>query len=331
MRAIRFSPGYAGPAGRGTRGIFSSRAFALLLSVLILAGSLAAACSSGPASDSTGQPLTVTDLLGRPVTLAGAPQRIVTTHPTATEVLCSAGGLPVGRDSTSKHPAEVAELPTVGSAFNLNVGAIAELQPDLIIIEALTQQRYIDPLSALGVPVMAVRAANLDDIVDSMTLAGEVTGRSEDAAAAVKDIEERIAAARAACPSSSSFLVLIGDEQRKVYAARADSYPGTVAALLGLDNLAADMAGSGPYNGFAELSAEVMVSLDPDVIFTITPAPLPAPRLSSVLPSLPAYRDKAAVVEGRLVELDPSLYLQAQGPRIAAAVEGMLETIKGFE
>ncbi len=335
MRSISLPsrPGF--PASGGTRGSLVYRAVALVLSAIILAGSLAVAgCSSESAPGGTLYPLDVTDLLGRPVELTGVPQRIVTTHPTATEVLCSAGGLPVGCDSSSKYPPEVVGLPAVGSAYYLSVEAIAGLQPDLVIMEALTQARYLDSLSALGVPVMAVRAASLDDVVDSLKLVGKVIDRSEDAAAAVKDIEDRIEAAQASQAASGlsrSVLVLIADEQGKIYAARADSYPGTIAGLLGLNNLAADMAGSGPFTGFAELTGEVLVGLDPDVIFTITPAPQPAPRLSALLPSLPVYRDKAAVKEGRLVELDPSLYLQAQGPRIASAVEGMLQIMKGYE
>ena len=335
MRAIGLTSRHSCTAAGRTRASLRSRAVALVLSLVILAGSLAvAACSSESAPKGAVYPLTVTDLMGRPVELTGVPQRIVTTHPTATEMVCSAGGLPVGCDSSSKYPAEVIGLPAVGSAFYLNVESIAGLQPDLVVIEAMTQARYLDSLSALGVPVMAVRAASLDDVVDSLTLVGKVIDRSDDAAAAVKDIEDRIEAAQASQSASSqsrSVLVLIADEQSKIYAARADSYPGTVAGLLGLNNLAADMAGSGPFAGFAELTGEALVGLDPDVIFTITPAPQPAPRLSALLPSLPVYRDKAAVKEGRLVELDPSLYLQAPGPRIAMAVEGMLQITKGCE
>ncbi len=312
---------------------FPSRvAIAILLSVVILAGSLAtAACSSESAPAGTDYPLTVTDSLGRSVELTGVPQRIVTVHPTATELLCSAGGVPVGCDSTSKYPPQVVGLPTVGSAFYLSVEAVAGLQPDLVVVEAITQARYLDSLSSLGVPVLAVRAASLDDVEDSLTLLGKVIDRNEDASASVADIDGRISAAQSDCSGSASILILIADDQSRIYAACPDSYPGAIAALLELDNLAADLPESGPYAGFAELGGEVLVGLDPDFIFTITPAPQPAPRLSTLLPSLPVYRDKAAVKDGRLVELDPSLYLQAAGPRIATAAEGMLEIINGHE
>lgn len=317
--------------GKAIRRRSRQGAMAMLMSVLIVVSAVVMpACSSG-SDPGTAYPLTMTDSLGRSVQLAGTPERIVTTHPTATELLCAAGGMPVGCDSTSKYPAEVQGLPTVGSAFYLSVEDFAPLDPDLIIIEAVTQARYLGTLESLGVPVMAVKAASMEDISGSLTLLGQAIDRREAAAAAVAVIEQRIDDARASSASSKSILVLIADEQKRIYAARGDSYPGTVAGLLGLHNLAADLAGSGPYAGFAELTGEIMAGLDPDVILTITPAPQPAPRLSALLPSLPVYKDKAAVKEGRVVELDPSLYLQAQGPRIASAVEGLLEIVKGFE
>lgn len=306
---------------------------AVLLSLLVLASSLAGtACSSEPAPDgNTEYPLTITDSLGRSVQFEQIPERIVTTHPTATEVLCCAGGLPVGCDTTSKYPSDVEGLPTVGSAFYLSVEAIAGLQPDLIIIEALTQARYLNSLAPLGVPVVAVKAACLDDLADSLTLVGRIIDKNEEAAASVSAIGDRIEAARGACTSDKSILVLIADEQNKIYAARSDSYPGTIAALMGLDNLAADLSGSGPYAGFAEITGEQLVGMNPYVFFTITPAPPPAPRLSALLPSLPVYMGKTAVKEGRVVELDSSLFLMAQGPRIATAVEELLEIMNGYE
>jgi ABC-type hemin transport system substrate-binding protein len=42
---------------------------------------------------------------------------------------------------------------------------------------------------------------------------------------------------------------------------------------------------------------------------------------------IPGFNQMAAVQAGRVVELDPALFLQAQGPRIADAVEELLRLI----
>jgi iron complex transport system substrate-binding protein len=310
------------PGVKGARRFFRSKPIAVLLSLLILAGSLLGmACSSESSTP------TVTDLLGRSVEFAEKPVRIVTTHPTATETLYQAGGVAVGRDTASQYPAEVLGLPTVGSAYNISTEEVAALDPDLVLIEALTQSSLVDPLEQLGIPVVAVRAASLEDIVQSLTLVGKIVETEDTAAQAITDIHNRIDAAKENAPEDKSILIFIADADKKIYAAKAESYPGLVATLIGLNNLAANLQGPAPYPGFALFTAEQATQIDPDVVLTITPAPAPAPRLSAVLSQMPGFKEMPAVKAGRVVELDPVLFLQAQGPRIADAVEGLIDII----
>ena len=310
------------------------KAVTMLLCLFLLSALLiSAACSSEPATTPTPTavpakyPLPVVDMLGRSVQLSQRPTHIVTTHPTATETLYCVGGTAVGVDSSSKYPAEVQSLPKVGSAYSVNTEAIAALNPDLIIIEALTQAGIISSLEKLGVPVIALRAASLDDINQSLTLVGEVVDREEAASQAIAEIQDRIEAVQGNCTVSKSVLIFVPDAQRNIYAAKPESYPGTVAALLGMDNPAAGLPDNGPYPGFTLFTAEQALTSDADIVFTITQAPPPAPRLSASLSQIPGFNQMAAVKAGNVVELDPALFLQAQGPRIADAVEEMLRLI----
>jgi iron complex transport system substrate-binding protein len=215
----------------------------------------------------------------------------------------------------------------VGSAYTISTEAIAALNPDLIIIEALTQANIVSALEKLGVPILAVRAASLDDINRSLTLVGEVVDMGDEAAQAIAEIQDRIEAAQDNVTVSKNVLIFISDAQRNIYAAKPESYPGTVAALLGLGNPAAGMPDNGPYAGFTLFTSEQALTSNADIVFTITPAPPPAPRLSASLTQIPGFNQMAAVQAGQVVELDPMLFLQAQGPRIADAVEEMLRLI----
>jgi iron complex transport system substrate-binding protein len=211
----------------------------------------------------------------------------------------------------------------VGSAYKISVESIAALNPDLIIIEALNQQTIIDSLQTLGAPVIAIRAASLADIDQSLALLGNIIDKNEAATQAVADIHSDIEAVQGNATGNESVLILIADANRIVYAAKPESYPGTIAALLNLSNPAAGL----PENflpGFTLFTAEQALASNPDVVFTITPAPAPAPRLSTLLPQFPGFKDMAAVKDGRVIELDPVLFLQAPGPRIADAMEEML-------
>jgi iron complex transport system substrate-binding protein len=298
----------------------------IVLSLIILTvPSVFMACSS-----SSG--VAVTDLLDRSVEIDQTPLRIVTLHPTATETLYAAGGVAVGRDRASTYPEEVVALPDVGSMYTPSMEKVAQLEPDLVIVEALTQESLVDQLEQLGIPVVAVRATSLDDIFQSLTLLGRIMDTEETADQTIDDIQARIDAARENAPEGKGVLVFIADAEQKVYAARSDSYPGLVASLAGLDNLAADLSGPTYYGGFTLFSPELAAQSNPgpDVVLTITPAPLPAPRLSAVLSMVPGFKTMPAIKEGRVVELDPVLFLQAQGPRIADAVEALLVIMNSY-
>jgi iron complex transport system substrate-binding protein len=296
----------------------------LLLLVILAASLTLTACSSSTPEPDT---FTVIDLLGRSVQVPTKPTCIVTTHPTATETLYRAGGVAAGRDTASKYPTEVLDLPTVGGSYSISTEAVAALNPDLVLVEALTQASLINPLEELGIPVVAVRAASLDDIVQSLTLVGEIVDTDDAADQAITDIQDRIDAAKGSAPEGKSILILIADADKNIYAAKAESYPGLVTALIGLTNLAAELQGKAPYPGFALFSAELAIQSNPDVVLTITPAPAPAPRLSAVLSKMPGFSEMPAVKAEHVVELDPVLFLQAQGPRIADAVEAMLNIV----
>lgn len=275
--------------------------------------------------------ITVIDLMGRTVVIPEKPSRIVSISPTATETLYIVGGIAIARDSSSTFPPEVENLPELGGAYSPNMEAIAAQNPDLIIIEALTQGHLVDALERFSAPVIAVRAASAEDVFQSINLIGDITQNQAQAKQAIEDITSRISAATNHTTSNRSVLILISDQNRLLYVARPDSYPGAVVTLLNMKNLAEGVPQAGSLPGFTRVSAEQVIELDPETIFAISPAPPPAPTLSSVFGIIPGFSGLTAYKEGNLYEIDPVLFLRAQGPRIADAVEHMAELVKGVE
>lgn len=272
-------------------------------------------------------PLQVTDMLGRPVEIAAKPVRIASISPTATEMLYAAGGEAIARDTSSTFPDEVVELPELGGAYSPSFEAIAGQRADLILIEALSQGRFLGPLSQLGPPVVAVRAASLEDVTTGIKLLGRIIGNEEEAEQAADEIAERVESAIENTTPGSSALVLISDADRNLYVAKPQSYPGAITGMLQLSNPASDLPDSGTFPGFAQVSVEQLLTMDPDYLFTITPAPEPAPRLSAMLPRFPGFSSLRAITSGQLHELDHVIFLRNQGPRIAEAVEAMAEIV----
>jgi iron complex transport system substrate-binding protein len=286
-----------------------------------------AAATPTPA-EGAAYPITVTDMMDRSVTIEAAPQRIVATSPTTLETLYAVGGTAVASTSPSDYPPEAKNLPQVGRAYAPDFESIVAQNPDLVIADAVNQARFVNQFEALGAPVVMVGAESFDDVVDGMRLVGEVLGLSDETEAAIADLEADRDALLASVPGEDvTVLILIADEERNIYAAKPESYVGSLAEMLGATNPAKGLPPTGPYPGYTLYSTEQAVQVDPDVVLTISPAPPPVPPLSEVLPSVPGYSSLDAVKEDRLYEISAKLFLQAPGPRVVEALEEMAQLL----
>ena len=256
------------------------------------------------------------------------PVRVVSLSPTATEMIYKAGGSIIARDASSRYPEQIMNLPTVGSAYTPNFEAIIAQEPDLIVIEALTQARFMRDLSRFGIPIFAVRATSLEDISDGIESMGIIFNKEEEVNQVLIDMNKQIEEISERVNYSGDILILISDADRNLYAAKPESYAGLVADILNLKNVAAGMDDAGPYPGYTSWAGETAMRTDPGYIFTINPAPPPAPRLSQTLPSIPGFNRLTAIREERVKDLDPILFMQAPGPRI---IDALLELVSKIE
>lgn len=297
------------------------------------AATTAATTTAASPTTAAAYPVKVTDLLGRTVEIKAKPKTIVALSPTATELVYAVGGTVAGRTSSVDYPEAAKQAKDVGTAYQPNPEVILGLKPDLIIADAVIQGAQPDlkkTVESLGVPVVFAGADSYQDVLDGLTLMGKVLDASEQAKTAAANIEKALADAKAALAGKqASAVVLIADRDRTLYAAKPSSYAGDVLTRLGLTNPAASQPDSGPFPGYTAVAPEKMVEFNPDFMFTITPAPLPAPRLSSQIPAIPPFKGLKAVTGNHVVEVDVQVFLQAPGPRVIDAFKAITAAVTG--
>lgn len=308
-----------------------SRTIWMAIAGLLALSMLAAACGDDDDAVATAiptdapesaYPVDVVDLLGRTVTIESRPEAVVAISPTATEFVYAAGGTIIGRSSSVDFPAAAANAQDVGSAYQPSFDQMLALNPDLIVADSSihVQPDLKSALEGLGVPIIFAGATSLEDVYAGLNLMGLVFDSSEETDAVIAGINAALEEAKAALASTdATFLALIGDRDSNLYAAKPSGYTGDIFAQLGVTNPAAGQPDAGPFPGYTLLAMELILQFDPTVIFAITPAPEPAPRLSAIIPQIPPFQGLTAVREGRVVELDVQLFLQAPGPRIGEA------------
>jgi iron complex transport system substrate-binding protein len=278
----------------------------------LLALALALALGAGLA-----QSRTVTDDLGREVTVAAPATRVVAMMPTHAETVCALGACDrlVGVDAFSNHPAEVLALPSLGSPFDADVEAILALEPDLVLADEYSG--LAEALVRLGVPVYAGTAQTIEDIWEVTEEVAVLLGLEADAALLIGRTQGRLAAlaARAAGEEGRSVFVEIDPAP---YSAGPGSYLGRLIDLAGGRNVVPADLGD-----FPQVDPELVISADPDLIVL-----LDAPYGESVdtVAARPGWSGLRAVATGAVIEATSGEVdlLTRAGPRVADALELLL-------
>ncbi|MCA1906067.1 MAG: iron ABC transporter substrate-binding protein [Desulfarculus sp.] len=286
------------------------------------------------------QPLTVTDLVGRQVTIPAEPRRVVCLAPgslrliaylQATDRVVGVEDIekknPHGRPYRLAHP-ELAELPTVGPGGPGSINrepdleAILRVNPEVVFVTNM-EARLADRVQArLGAPVVVLsygRFASFDPVVyDSLRLAGRILGRAERAEAVVNFIEaaRRDLQARTANLAEDqrapAYIGGIGFQgEHGLESTDADYIPFT---WVGVTNLAKTWGKAG--HQFVE--REQILALDPPIIF-VDGAGLG--RLEGDAARRPQfYRSLSAFRAGRVYLLHPfNWYVTNLGTTLADA------------
>ncbi len=287
--------------------MFRRFVIAAILAASLLGGCGADAPASDPADSSAeGFPVTIGE-----VTIPAPPQRIVSASATHTEILYAigAGGTVVATDLFSDHPPAARDTEKIDS-FNLNVEAIAALNPDLVIL-AFDPGGAIDGLASVGIPtILFDPPATLDDAYEQFEAIGSGTGRTDQAAALVASMRAEVDQIVAATPQDSG-LTYFHELDGNLYTVTSGTFIGHLYGLLGLENVA-DAVGSDDY-GYAQLTAEFLLDADPDLIFLADTKCCGQDR--STVEQRPGWETLSAVREGRVIELDDDV-ASRWGPRL---------------
>jgi len=271
-------------------------------------------------------PISVTDDLGRTVTLDAVPRRIVSLAPSVTEILFAIGADPrvVGNTRFCNYPPEAADLPEIGgfSASSISIEAIVGLEPDLVIAGTARQQPVVEQLEQLGVPVVVLAPASVDAVYASILQVGVLTGNSDEAMQVVATMQDRIAAVAdvvATIPDTERPTVYWEVFNDPLTTTGPNTFIGQMMALIGATNIFADAS-----EDYPAISPETVFERNPQVI--LGPDSQGDLLTAEALSERPGWADIQAVRDGRVYTLDGDI-ISRPGPRLADAIESLAATL----
>jgi iron complex transport system substrate-binding protein len=282
-------------------------------------------CGSNSADDTSSSVVesTTADTAAGDGDVSGSPERIVSLSPTHTELLFAigAGEQVVAVDAMSNHPPAAAAVVTSLSGYEPNVESIVSYEPDLVVIgddyNGLAEQ-----LASVGIESWAAPAPlNLDEVLAQIENLGEVVGKLDEATELANSMRTSIDEIVASTPTLDAPLFYYHELDDTYFTATSNTFVGSVYGLFGLRNIA-DAAED--QSDYPQLSAEFIISQNPDLIF-LADTKCCAASAESVA-ARPGWETLAAVQDGHVIALDDDI-ASRWGPRVVDFVRFISEAV----
>jgi len=236
----------------------------LVVGLLVLASVAAtpAAASAQQTDQNCTFPVTMIDATGTEVTIQDRPDRVVTTNPSAAQTMWEIGGRDqvVGLTQYAAYLDGAESRTNVSAGFGVSREKVAGTNPDLVIAPNASAGD-VQGLRDAGLTVYHLREAKtIDDIAEKTTTIGRLTGNCDGAAetntwmnANVDTVEQLTADIE----DRPTVLYSLGGG----YVAGGDTFIDALFDVVGADNVAARN-----HTGYPQLSDEVVLQLDPEVL-----------------------------------------------------------------
>ena len=260
-------------------------------------------------------PLTVTDDTGVEVTLEARPERVVAVLPSVVDLVADLGLVDrlVGVDdfSLAKAPDAVS---VGGNNFTFNIEAIAELQPDLVLVAVGGTEELVQQARALGFPVYSLAYPDrLATMLEQLRTLGRLLGDeaagetlADDLGARLEAVSQTVAAGAGRPPRV--YLEVDQSTPAQPFSVGPGSLHQEIIELAGGANIFAGAEGA-----FPQVNWESIIAADPEVILLLNSKEFADelsfnPISAAEVGERTGWAEIAAVQDGMVVPLPGTLF-----------------------
>lgn len=265
----------------------------------------------------------VTDSTGAKITIPVHPKRVVFLNASNLDMYYAAGGTAVGKPTSTSITPDLQEktkdVPEVGIIHNPNMETILSLRPDLVIgVNVPFHTGIRETLANAGIPLYINNLNTYDDVLNTLTFYGELTGHEALVAKEKERIEGEhdkiIAQTRGKTPPR---VLIVFGAPGSFSMATSKSFSGDLLKQLGAVNIADGTALV--EDSFVPLSMEYIVKQDPQAVFFISMIPDPSivESFKKDLAENSLWQGVDAVKNGRVYYLAGALFSVNPGTKIA--------------
>ncbi len=260
--------------------------------------------------------------------LENAP-RIISLAPSITEIIFAldAGELLVGRSMHCKHPTEALNIASIGRIDLPDAEKILSLQPDSIILSALTPVEVEQRLRQMNLPTVRLQHSGLDGLRKDIETLAKQLGREQTGARFLIHWDQTIAGIESAVAAKSIDppRVVLLYSMSALYSAGSGSFVGDLIGLCGGYNIANKAISPWP-----QLNREALLAANPEVILlAMSSEERSEMDRNAFIQQLLAdtYWSQIGAVQTARIHFIPADWLTVPGPRTLDAIEAIFAAI----
>ncbi len=229
---------------------------------------------AGEQAEETSAAIEIIDQIGRTVTLEKEAEKVVSTYYLVTASMLTLGlkNRIVGVEMKAKSRGlyklaapELIDLPGVGSGKEINIEAIAALQPDVVFLPK-KQKDAADVLSDLGIPSIVVDPETYDRFNELIAIIGKVCGVSAQAGELIAYYDKIVSEVASATADVQRPDVYIAGESSYLRSCSGGMYQKEMIEAAGGNCVSSSLEGS----SWTDISKEQLLEWDPDYIFVVS-------------------------------------------------------------
>jgi iron complex transport system substrate-binding protein len=276
--------------------------------------------SPEPTEEPTPEMMAFTDDMGNTIEMDGYPQAIVSLSASTTEILFAigAGGQVVGRDEYSVYPEEALQVTNIGAMWEeLPAEAILSLEPDLVIAAQIISEDQVQALRDLGLNVYwQANPTSYEELWENLRDFARLTGHEDETETLITSLQARVKSVQEKTATvterPSVFYELDATDPSNPWTSGTGTFIDYIITQAGGTNAASALEGE-----YAQISAEEMIAVNPDIILL---ADAPYGTTPESVTERPGWDVITAVQNNALYPIDPNM-MSVPGPRLVDALE----------
>jgi ABC-type Fe3+-hydroxamate transport system substrate-binding protein len=210
---------------------------------------------------------TLTDEVGRKVTVPDHPHRLICLVPSVADDVYAlgAGSDVIAVSEFTKYPAEAALKPSIGVQLTPSIEKIVSLHPDLVIGSAdSNREETIHQLEQLGIAVFVLNPHGIEGILSSLSSLGNAIGRSDAATRLSSELRGRLDAVRARVKDKPVIQVFMPIWYDPIITIGKRAFITEMIAAAGAKSITDDVAQEWP-----QISLEIVIGRMPDGLILV--------------------------------------------------------------